>query len=107
MVEFVGQFDCELAAEPGQTLIGQSSKRPRVKFVALDDSQLRADSTLEEDNASQAYSQDQLNQHKIPKGAKVVILMFLILMPNEEVNEDMQQLRSNDDQIYNMKEQYR
>lgn len=99
MIELVREVDCELLAEPGQTLIRESGDRLRVQFAALNDCQLGAHCSLEEDNPSQSDGQHEFDKHEVPEGAEIVVLMLFVLVSDEEVDENVEEFCSNDDQV--------
>jgi len=99
VIELIGKFNRKLLAEPHHALRYQTLKRTRVQVAAFDDCQFGADFALEVYYTCQSDSQDQLYDHEVPERTKIVVLVLLVLMSYEEVDENVQQLRSNYYQI--------
>jgi hypothetical protein len=99
VIELICEVDCELLTEPGQTLICEPGDRLRVQFVPLDDCQLGAHRSFEEDDSSQSDGQHEFDEHEVPEGAEIVVLMLFVLMSDEEVYEDVEEFSSHYDQI--------
>lgn len=99
MVELVCEVDCELLTEPCQVLVGQSGDSLGVKLVPLDNCKFGADLSLEVDDACESDGEDEFDEHEISKGAQIVVLVFFVLMSDEEVDEDVKEFCCNDDEV--------